>query len=448
MSQFTPLPADRQGEKLSQYFPVGRAWEAANDSDRNLGKLLIGLGQELYRLEVAIELLSNEFDIRQTTQLIREWETSVGIPDSCFTIDEDLQQRRDNVLVKIQDLGVRTTQDFVDVAALFGATVQIEPGAVHGVFPLLFPIAFYESGQTAKFTMIVDQPGVREVFPILFPIPFSAGIGGIIECLFLKLRPANVQIIFLYGRIPEPGFPPDQLAGLKLWLDADDASTITEAGGPGTGVSQWDDKSGNGYNASQLTVTSRPITNVRTINGVNTIDFDGVDDLMVLTEQPIVGTQARTIIIVGFADNGINQNFFVSLSDNSVGSGDQYRITAEIGIRIRSANRLFPDDAVDDGVNAAIITVTNEANSNIELNASNFQIYKNSFLLSGGTSVNEGFGIDTISGNAAIGDDAIGSLNRLDGVIGELIIYDQVLSASERQSIETYLSNKWGIVPA
>ena len=46
---------------------------------------------------------------------------------------------------------------------------------------------------------------MRPMFPILFPIPFSAGVGGIIECLFLKLRPANVQIIFLYGRIDENG---------------------------------------------------------------------------------------------------------------------------------------------------------------------------------------------------------------------------------------------------
>ncbi len=205
MNQFTPLPADRQGEKLGQYLPTGRAWESKFDADRNLGGLLKGLGQEFYRLELSIELLSLEFDIRQTTLLIREWEESVDIPDSCFTIDEDLQQRRDNVLIKIRDLGVRTAQDFVDVAALFDAVVRIEPGAVHGVFPLLFPIAFYDSGKTAKFTMIVDQPGVREVFPILFPIPFSAGIGGIIECLFLKLRPANVQIIFFYGRIDENG---------------------------------------------------------------------------------------------------------------------------------------------------------------------------------------------------------------------------------------------------
>lgn len=205
MNQFTPLPADRQGGKLAEYLPQGRAWESKFSRDSVLGGLLEGLGQEFYRIEVAIELLSNEFDIKQTTLLIREWEESVGIPDDCFNIDGDLQQRRDNVLVKIRDLGVRTAQDFVDVGALFGAVVRIEPGAIHGVFPLLFPIAFYDSGKTAKFTMLVDQPGVREVFPILFPIPFSAGIGSIIECLFLKLRPANVQIIFLYGRIDENG---------------------------------------------------------------------------------------------------------------------------------------------------------------------------------------------------------------------------------------------------
>jgi len=58
-----------------------------------------------------------------------------------------------------------------------------------------------------------------------------------------------------------------------LWLDASDASTITESGGL---VSQWDDKSGNGRHVEQLTGASQPAYNGTT----KAIEFDGLDDYL------------------------------------------------------------------------------------------------------------------------------------------------------------------------
>ena len=49
-------------------------------------------------------------------------------------------------------------------------------------------------------------------------------------------------------------FLPTDISGLSLWLDADDATTITIA----TGVSQWDDKSGVGNDVSQLSASLQP----------------------------------------------------------------------------------------------------------------------------------------------------------------------------------------------
>jgi hypothetical protein len=49
---------------------------------------------------------------------------------------------------------------------------------------------------------------------------------------------------------------PASISNLYLWLDADDASTFTYSSG--TVVSQWNDKSANGYNATQATVANQP----------------------------------------------------------------------------------------------------------------------------------------------------------------------------------------------
>ena len=55
------------------------------------------------------------------------------------------------------------------------------------------------------------------------------------------------------------------------WWDASDTSTIIEGAGK---VSSWEDKN-QGVNIIQTNAVNQPTTNTRTINGLNTLDFDG-----------------------------------------------------------------------------------------------------------------------------------------------------------------------------
>ena len=48
------------------------------------------------------------------------------------------------------------------------------------------------------------------------------------------------------------------------------------------------------------------------------------------------------------------------------------------------------------------------------------------------------------TGNYFLGDDSTGD-NRLNGFIGEILIFDSALSTSDIQSIENYLNTKWGL---
>lgn len=61
-----------------------------------------------------------------------------------------------------------------------------------------------------------------------------------------------------------------------LWLDAADPSTITIA----TGVSEWRDKGGNGRHFTQSTPASQPAYNRNGINGLGSISFDGLNDVL------------------------------------------------------------------------------------------------------------------------------------------------------------------------
>ena len=199
---FTPLEAERQGALLSAHFPTGRVWDAKDQTGTNFFNLLLGFGAEIFRLETAIEALSNELDINQTEQLITEWEKSVGIPDSCFSIGNTLEERRDQVLSKIAGLGVQTKGDFEQLALSFGTTVVVTAGADLMIFPLGFPIIFAPTPKDVRFTMVVDFEKEPFVFPLDFPIQFVNAINGLIQCIFSKLRPATVQLIFRYGILP------------------------------------------------------------------------------------------------------------------------------------------------------------------------------------------------------------------------------------------------------
>ena len=66
------------------------------------------------------------------------------------------------------------------------------------------------------------------------------------------------------------GFSPRQISGLGLWLDGADSSSITTV----TGVSQWNDKSGNGYNLTQGSTGSQPTRTGNLLNFVSNYNMN------------------------------------------------------------------------------------------------------------------------------------------------------------------------------
>jgi hypothetical protein len=74
-----------------------------------------------------------------------------------------------------------------------------------------------------------------------------------------------------FGPLPTNEWTPAELTGKVLWYDASDASTITVA----TGVSEWQDKSGNARHLTQATTSKQP-----TWNSVDAISADGSNDLL------------------------------------------------------------------------------------------------------------------------------------------------------------------------
>jgi uncharacterized protein YmfQ (DUF2313 family) len=182
---------------VAAFMPGGRVFAAKNRDGSTLRNFLVGLSIELQRIEELMGLMYDNYDIRFTEEFITEWESSVNIPDDIFDGTGSLEDRRTAVLAKFAKMNVTTEQDFIDLAALFGVSIEITQGGDEYVFPLTFPISLIPTSKQARFTMIVRFPGESEVFPLAFPIPFGFPKINIIKGLFDKVKPANVKIIYI-----------------------------------------------------------------------------------------------------------------------------------------------------------------------------------------------------------------------------------------------------------
>ena len=251
--------------------------------------------------------------------------------------------------------------------------------------------------------------------------------------------PVSSADVYTYTVEPTPSIPwtPAQISA-NLWLDATDASTITEVGG---NVNQWNDKSGNSNN---FTGTDMPITNARTLNGLNVIDFNGTSNYLDGGDILDVGTGDYTVISVLDIDD-VTSNYGAVWSKSRY-SGDPGRIAAYI----TSPNTLRFFEQFTAGTNLDVpISTGSLVLSNELIRGSRITTYSNGSSSGSTPSTNTG-NIDTpyhflIGGYANSSGGVPPQVGfYLDGAVGEFVV--GAFTPTERQLVEGYLAHKWGLV--
>lgn len=244
--------------------------------------------------------------------------------------------------------------------------------------------------------------------------------------------------------IPPSEFSPIDLSGSRLWLDADDATTVLEEDFANN-VSRWNDKSGEGYNVDQSIGGDQPATGVTTLNGRNLITFDGVTKFLQRVGDDLITGDTMTVFIVGQR---------ISHVYNSVGKLSMWE-TGQASDSDNGASIAFEDGAV---VNSRLqfsrAGIANETahppDGTPFIYTSIFDGAQNTSFLDGDVA---GYANPTpISGNFNIQNILIGARHQSNGTanfwhghIGEIIIYNRALPTSEREEVENYLSVRWVI---
>ena len=225
-----------------------------------------------------------------------------------------------------------------------------------------------------------------------------------------------------------PPVEPGSLNDIALWLDVADTSSITKDSS--NKVSNWADKSGNGGSASQSTAANQPTFTASGLNNLPTLSFDGSNDY--LRSSTLNISQPYSIFMVAKTTGGSGRDYlFDGIVDNNQRS--------LIALNNSGKVQLWAGSWANSNINTpsgyfTIASVFNSASGVVSLNGTAV-----SSLNTGGRNLSNGI---TIGANYP----STPTADFLGGNIAEILIINSALDTIDRQKIEGYLANKWGLV--
>jgi hypothetical protein len=231
-----------------------------------------------------------------------------------------------------------------------------------------------------------------------------------------------------------------------VWLDASDATTITESGGD---VSQWDNK-GSKPDFSQGTSADQPTTGVATLNGLNVIDFN--DEFLIgggtTSDWKFLSDGTEYFVCGVFRNQGSLRGTFISTSKAA---------SSVVGMNIRFEDNNTDLDFVitaSGGNIPALIDLTPDANYNVYsviTDPDNVTAADRAFMFKNDiqspstnsqTSAPSTSNPESVLQIGADGED----LDRLDGQIAELVLVSGTnATETNRQKVVEYLNAKWSV---
>jgi hypothetical protein len=229
------------------------------------------------------------------------------------------------------------------------------------------------------------------------------------------------------------------IPGCVGWLDASDVSTITSSGGS---VSSVRNKVNSGVPFIQGVGTDQPTTGTRTINGLNSLDFDGANDYLTANALASLFTgddKPMTILSACLCDDPtvISQSSIWAVGSSATTTPFYSQVYQN---SLNVANRR--DDSSSQVNSSAAYIAGNNVNC-LVFTGTTVSSYTNNTTNYSGTSQNTGvLTLDRFAIGATIRST---NTNFFNGIIGEVIIYNRALSDSERILVQRYLGNKWGI---
>jgi len=232
-------------------------------------------------------------------------------------------------------------------------------------------------------------------------------------------------------------FSPRKIAGLGLWFDATDSSTITLTSGS---LTQWNDKSGNGRNLTAVSGFANATVSSGYQNGFNVFNFSG--NGLYRTAAGNVFYPLDVYIVVALKSLTTHVDV-LGMGDTSTDNFNSLTFAESAASRWHNGSS---------GGGRQTISTSNEtslsflliqwsiANGNYLLRRNGTQLIQASRNYSFNNSATSIFQI-----GYRHTDNVYGTSANFSGYIGEILVFNNQIGTTDRQNIESYLSQKWGL---
>lgn len=243
----------------------------------------------------------------------------------------------------------------------------------------------------------------------------------------------------LAGNPPYDSAPVNPVqTNLFAWFSADRPADFTYSSG--TSVSQWNDRSGNARHITQATSTNQPTRN-GTMNGRSTVVFDTTDRLSFASTQ----------------DMGENYSIFAVFDTPSITASAGGGVIAQAG----GSSGLYLQFGAGTGglTNERMMWLNNSTARGVGETATDISDGDHQFTWILTSKTSSAYWFDRVSKSLSVSTngnfissewpryiDSIGQTSSsLDSEVAEIIIYNTALNTSDRESVENYLKDKWGL---
>ena len=254
--------------------------------------------------------------------------------------------------------------------------------------------------------------------------------------------------------VPDSGFRLANTQGLKLWLKANDLSTLTITSSPK--VDAWLDKSPSALSFVQSTASLKPESG-NTINGKNVVYPDGVDDVLQYLGTPFTGTKGYFAAVVriptsvpasngnllAFGNAGISTSYFAPIRYDFQAGQTWFGFVTNTGGTLRNCYASTTPIAA----NTTYLVEAESDDSTLTMRINNLA---QTLTYYAGTNVGTWAGDIASLSNVTVGDlnISIGAANGR-AYLAEIVGLDGVNPSNAwKSALRRYLANEWAITLA
>lgn len=253
-------------------------------------------------------------------------------------------------------------------------------------------------------------------------------------------------------------FEPSEISGLMIWLDASSIS-----GADGSNISTWNDSTTNNYDFYQSNSSYQPKFYNNVQNGLGIIRFDGSNDNLInmINTDILKNVAGATIFIVIKYPNTSTTNTGFIASDGGSTKKSRSKVGQNIAKKyISSGKRL--DSEVEETVTSGMLTTNtfviqqasfNFSSANLTQSINDYADGIDSIFTTAGNTSNSnsvllGIGANYEAPSAYLFPSTTltpSVATYLTGDIGEILVFNRILTTLESFNINRYLSIKWNI---